>query len=259
MARLRKVIDKSLFSGTGVDMRPGNASHTKLLPAGTTASSGSPTATSDYHFVRLRNRVQKLYLQCAGKIATVSGLSAAGGTDDVEWNVPIFVQGFAVPHVDESVDYWSTFWPVHHTIDFLNAKLLQYGSSLLVGLGSVNVAGTQPHHSASLGHMHSSSQPPRIFPGVGWGTADATGGETNDMPAVGDRFGGYMQVGLIETGPVPNVEATHAHPRPGGLDARGIDGLWLFMKAVWPANTVVAYSTPTYTVDLDIRLIGLGE
>jgi len=256
MGRLRRVFDIQLFNGTGVDMRPANGAHVALLPGGTTAVRSTPSTAADYHFFRLRHKAKRMHLVMGGKVASVT-LGEVIATDDVQWNTPIYVYGFSTPYYDPAVDYWSQHYAVQQVLDIGNgaARILDYGSSPLAGIA--HSTNGNAHQSMGIGFTHSPSQPPRLQPGVARGTADQSGGETTDMPGIGDYVGGQMLLGNALEGSAPPTETENQAPR-GHLDAESIDGMWLFLKCVWPANTILDYTAAAYTLDLDIRLIGLG-
>lgn len=258
MARLRKIIDESLFSGTGVNCRPSNGAHVKFLPDGTTVASSSISAATDFFYYRLRHKCKKLWVVLGGKVASVTGLGEAASLNDTEWNTPLYVWGYSTPYVDPKVDYWSQYWAVKQAIDMnQSAKVVNYGGTQLAGIHGTVTAEQQNQLGVSL--CSSSSQPPRILPGIAWGTVDSTGGESTDMPAVGDYVGGSVQIGNANFGNVPNVADIDGTPHTVELDCEGIDGLWLAFKCVWPVNTVVTYTAAAYTLDMDLRLVGLGE
>ncbi len=255
--RLRQVVNKVLFSGTGVDLNPANAAHRSLLPDGTVGTSASPAASTDFHFTNLQHKCERLFLHVAGKIATVTLVEAAA-SDDLFWNVPLLAIGYSSPYVDQKLDYQSQFWAVKQALDTNQDRPREYGTSLLGGHWDDPASAS--HYGIAVSKCSSRSQPPKCTPGLAWGTSDAVGGTTSDMPEVGDFFGGHVELGNLTWGVQAGAEPSSTSPRGGtGLDSRGIAGLWLFTKFIWPSTTELDYTAAAYTVDLELRLIGLGE
>lgn len=254
MARFKKVLDQVLFKALNVDLQPANGAHRALLPNNTVVSKTAVTAASDWHFVHVRNRCDKLFLVAGGKVTGTPVLLSAAGTDDVFWTVPIYVSGYSTPYYNAADPHFNTLPGVDALYQMPGAEAMAYGYSPLGGIHRQPIAGAGSHYGLAMSLCVSSSQAPRIMPGFAWGMSDITAGE--DLPEAGDHIGGQCELGNILAASNVSVDIVNNGVR-NEVDARPIAALWLFLKGLWPVNTIVDYTGASYNADLTVRLIGL--